>query len=90
VSKSALSQALATSSHDSLPEEQAARYFPNVAYILDSLKNRLFCWLIQRVPPNDVLTLLELYARTLERKPPGRAAPRPKSRLSPKPRRQYK
>lgn len=85
-----LAQALATSSHDSLPEEQKARYFPNVAYILDSLKNRLFGWLIQRVPPDEVLTLLDLYANTLERKRSGRSAPRPKSRLSPKPRRQYK
>jgi hypothetical protein len=85
-----LAEALATSAHDSLPEDQAARYFPNVTYILDSLKNRLFCWLIQRVPPKEVLILLELYARTLERKRPGRAAPRPTSRLSLKPRRQYK
>lgn len=85
-----LAQALASSAHDSLPENQAARYFPNVAYILDSLKNRLFCWLIQRVPPDEVLTLLELYAKTLELKRPGRTASRPKSRLNPKPRRQYK
>ena len=85
-----LAEALATSAHEQLPEEQAARYFPNVTYILDSLKNRLFCWLIQRVPPEDVLTLLDLYARTLERKRPGRSAPRPKSRVNPKPRRQYK
>lgn len=85
-----LAQVLATSAHDRLPEEQKARYFPNVAYILDSLKNRLFGWMIQRVPPDEVLTLLELYANTLERKRPGRSAPRPKARLSPKPRRQYK
>jgi hypothetical protein len=85
-----LAQALAASAHDSLPEDKAARYFPNVTSILDSLKNRLFCWLIQRVPPAEVLTLLELYAKTLELKRPGRTAPRPKSRLNPKPRRQYK
>lgn len=85
-----LAHALATSAHDSLPEDKAARYFPNLAYILDSLKNRLFCWLIQRVPPDDVLALIELYAKTLEFKRHGRTAPRPKSRLNPKPRRQYK
>lgn len=85
-----LAQALASSAHDSLPEDKAARYFPNVAYILDSLKNRLFCWLIQRVPPDEVLALIELYAKTLELKRPGRSAPRPTSRPNPKPRRQYK
>lgn len=85
-----LAQVLATSAHETLPEDKAARYFPNVAYILDSLKNRLFCWLIQRVSPEQVLTLIELYANTLEFKRPGRSAPRPKSRTHPKPRRQYR
>lgn len=85
-----LAQALATSAHDSLPEDKAARYFPNVAYILDSLKNRWFVWLIQRVSPDHILALLELYANTLELKRPGRSAPRPKSSTKTKPRRQYK
>jgi hypothetical protein len=73
-----------------LPEEKAARYFPNVTYILNSLKPRLFGWLIQRVSPEQVLTLIELYAQTLELRRPDRKAPRPTSRITPKPRRQYK
>lgn len=85
-----LAHTLATSAHDSLPEDKASRYFPNVTYILDSLKNRLFCWLIQRVSSEQVLVLIEIYANTLELKRPGRNAPRPKSRIQPKPRRQYR
>jgi hypothetical protein len=85
-----LAEALARSSYDTLPDDKAARYFPNVTYILNTLKPRLFCWLIQRVSPEQVLSLIELYARTLELKRPDRKAPRPKSRLNPKPRRQYK
>jgi hypothetical protein len=85
-----LAEALARSAYDSLPDEKAARYYPNVTYILNSLKTRLFCWLIQHVSPSQILTLIALYARTLELKRPDRKAPRPKARLNPKPRRQYK
>ena len=85
-----LAEALAREAYDSVPEDRAPRYVPNVAYILSSLKTRLFAWLIQRVPPEQVLDLIALYARTLELKRPGRKAPRPKARLTPKPRRQYK
>jgi len=83
-----LAEALARSAYDSLPDDKAARYYPNVTYILNSLKTRLFSWLIQRVSPEQVLTFIELYARTLELKRPDRKAPRPKARLNPKPRRQ--
>jgi len=85
-----LAEALAREAYGSLPDDKAARYYPNVTYILNSLKTRLFSWLIQRVPYNQVLELIELYARTLERKRPDRKAPRPKNRVSPKPRRQYR
>jgi len=85
-----LAEALARSAYDTLPEDKAARYYPNVTYILNSLKTRLFSWLIQRVSSDQVLTLIELYAKTLELKRPDRKAPRPKSRLNLKPRRQYK
>jgi hypothetical protein len=85
-----LAEALAREAYDSLPGEKAARYFPNVTYILNSLKNRLFGWLIQRVPHDQVLELIALYARTLERKRPDRKAPRLKNRVSPKPKRQYR
>lgn len=85
-----LAEALAREAYDSLPEDKAARYFPNVSYILQSLKTRLFVWLIQRVPHAQVLELIALYARTLERKRPNRKAPRPKNRITPKPRRQYR
>lgn len=85
-----LAESLARTAYESLPEAKAARYRPNVAYILNSLRPRLFCWLIQRVPPATVLELLELYAKTLELKRPGRTAPRPSTHIRPKPRRQYK
>lgn len=85
-----LAEALAREAYDSLPEDKAARYFPNVSYILQSLKTRLFTWLIQRVPHDQVLDLITLYARTLERKRPNRKAPRPKNHITPKPRRQYR
>ncbi len=85
-----LAEALGRSAYESLPEAKAARYYPNLTYILNSLKPRLFCWLIQHVSPDTMLTLLDLYADTLERKRPDRNAPRPTSRLKPKPRRQYK
>jgi hypothetical protein len=85
-----LAEALAREAYESLPEDKAQRYFPNVAYILDSIKHRLFIWLVQRVPHAQVLELIALYANTLERKRLGRKAPRPKNRLHPKPRRQYR
>jgi hypothetical protein len=85
-----LAEALAREAYEALSEEKAARYFPNVTYILNSLKNRLFRWLIQHVPPDQVLELIALYARTLERKRPDRKPPRPKQRVGPKPRRQYR
>ena len=83
-------KALARKAYDSLPPEKADRYFPNVTYILHSLKYRLFGWLIQHVPPEQVLKLIALYAKTLERKRPDRKAPRPNNHASPKPRRQYR
>lgn len=85
-----LAEALAREAYDSLPDEKAARYYPNVTYILNSLKTRLFGWLIQRVPHDQVLAMIELYAKTLERKRPDRKATRPKNRFSPKPKRQYR
>lgn len=85
-----LAEALAREAYDLLPDEKAAHYYPNVTYILNSLKTRLFGWLIQRVPHDQVVSLIELYAKTLERQRPGRKAPRPKNRLSPKPKRQYR
>ncbi len=85
-----LAEALAREAYQSLPDEKTARYYPNVTYILNSLKNRLFRWLILRVPHDQVLDLIALYARTLERKRPDRKAPRPKNRIAPKPRRQYR
>jgi Transposase DDE domain len=85
-----LAEALAREAYDTLPDDKAARYYPNVTYILNSLKTRLFSWLIQRVPHDQVLELIALYAKTLERKRPDRKAPRPNNRISPKPRRPYR
>jgi len=85
-----LAEALAREAYDRLPDDKAARYYPNLTYILNSLKTRLFAWLIQRVPHDQILELIALYARTLERKRPNRKAPRPKNWTSPKPRRQYR
>ena len=85
-----LAEALARQAYDALPEDKATHYYPNVAYILNSLKTRLFRWLIVRVPHDQVLELITLYANTLERKRPDRKAPRPKNRLPTKPRRQYR
>lgn len=85
-----LAEALARQAYDTLPEEKSNRYYPNVAYILNSLRNRLFGWLIQRVPHDQVIELIAIYANTLERKRSGRKADRPKNRLTPKPRRQYR
>jgi hypothetical protein len=85
-----LAQALARSSHESLPADKAQRYRPNLTHLLQSLKPRLFAWLIQHVSPEQVLTLLELAGNTLELRRPGRSAPRPLHRVNPRPRRQYK
>lgn len=85
-----LAEALAREAYERLPDEKAACYAPNVTYILNSLKTRLFRWLIQRVPHDQVLELIALYANTLERKRPDRKATRPKNRIHPKPRRQYR
>jgi hypothetical protein len=73
-----LADALAREAYDSLPDEKATRYFPNVT-ILNSLKNRLIGWLIQRVQHDQVLELIALYTRTLERKRPDRKTLRPKT-----------
>lgn len=85
-----LAQALARATHAALPEEKAQRYRPNLTHLLQTLKPRLFAWLIQRVSPEQVLTLLELAGNTLELRRPGRSAPRPLHRVNPRPRRQYK
>ncbi len=85
-----LAQALARATLEALPEEKAQRYHPNLTHLLHTLKPRLFAWLIQRVSPEQVLTLLELAGNTLELRRPGRSAPRPLHRVSPRPRRQYK
>ncbi|MGY6214396.1 IS4 family transposase [Methylolobus aquaticus] len=84
-----LAQALARASHAALPADQAQRYRPNLTHLLQSLKP-LFAWLIQRVSPEQVLTLLELAGNTLQLRRPGRSAPRPLHRVNPRPRRQYK
>jgi len=85
-----LAWALAHSARETLPPEKAARYRPNLAYVLARLRLRLFVWLLERASPDDVLAILELVGKTLELKRPGRSATRPKSRPIPKPRRQYK
>lgn len=85
-----LAEALAREAYDSLPEDKRSRYFPNVNYILQSLKTRLFAWLIQRVTHAHVVDLIALYARTLEIKRPNRKTPRPKNHSAAKPRRQYR
>jgi hypothetical protein len=85
-----LAEALAREAYETLPEHQAAHYYPNVTYILNSLGKYLFGWFVQHAPAELIRSLIALYAKTLERKRPGRTAPRPKSRLNPKPRRQYK
>lgn len=85
-----LAEALSYSAQQHLPEEKAARYQPNLAYILAMLRLRLFGWLLGHLSPQDMLSLLALIGKTLERKRPGRSAPRPKSRPNPRPRRQYK
>jgi hypothetical protein len=85
-----LAWALARSAKEALPPEKAARYGPNLAYVLARLRTRLFCWLLKRASPDDVLSILELVGKTLELKRPGRSAKRPKSPSRPRPRRQYK
>lgn len=78
-----LAWAFAHSAKDTLPPKKAARYRPNLAYVLAQLRLRLFCWLLKRASPDDVIAILELVGKTLELK-------RPKSPSRPKPRRQYK
>ena len=85
-----LAEALSRTAYESLPEAKAAHYRPNLSYILQTLRTRIFCWLIQRVSAEQILVLIELYAKTLERKRPDRSSPRPPHRINPKPRRQYK
>jgi Transposase DDE domain len=85
-----LAAALSHSVQQQLPDEKTARYQPNLAYILAMLRLRLFGWLLKRLSADELLPLLTLIGKTLERKRPGRSAPRPKSRPNPRPRRQYK
>lgn len=85
-----LAEALAYSAHQTLPEEKAAHYQPNLTYAIARLRFRLFGWLLKRTSPDDVLSVLILIGKTLERKRPGRSAPRPRSRPNPRPRCQYK
>jgi hypothetical protein len=85
-----LAEALAREAYETLPEHKAARYYPNVTYILNSLGKYLFGWFVQHAPAELIRSLITLYANTLELQRPGRTSPRPKSRLNPKPRRQYK
>ena len=74
-------------------ENQAATdtgkgYRPNLTYAIASLRYRLFGWLLQKISPDQVLSVLHLIAKTQERQRPGRSSPRQKT--NPKPRRQYK
>jgi hypothetical protein len=85
-----LAETLAYSVHDTWPQEKAARYRPNLTYVLARLRLRRFGWLLQRASPDQVLALLTLIGQTLELKRPGRSTKRPKSPPNPKPRRQYK
>jgi hypothetical protein len=85
-----LAEALSRTAYESLPEAKAAHYRPNLSYILQTLRTRIFCWIIQRVSAEQILVLIELYAKTLERKRPERSSPRQPNRANPKPRRQYK
>ncbi|MGH8475622.1 MAG: hypothetical protein ACRER2_07610, partial [Methylococcales bacterium] len=70
---------------ESLPETKQARYFPNLAYILHSLKTRLFARLVQRAPHDQVLELIELYSSTLELNRPIGRHPDPKIVSTPNP-----
>lgn len=63
-------------------------YLPNLTYAIAQLRYRLFGWMLQKIDPDQVLSILTLIAKTQERKRPGRTTPRHKS--NPKPRRQYK
>ena len=85
-----LAHIMAGTGQEVLPEAKRGRYQVNLAYTLSMLRPRLFAWLLNPLEPDDVLTLLDLIGRTLERKRPGRKANRPKSRPNPRPRRQYK
>jgi hypothetical protein len=85
-----LAHIMACTGQEVLPEAKRGRYQVNLAYTLSMLRPRLFAWLLNPLKPNEVLTLLDLIGQTLELKRPGRKANRPKSRLNPKPRQQYK
>jgi Transposase DDE domain len=86
-----LAHAFAHSVQQTLPEGKVGRYQPNLTYTLARLRARLFGWLLNQLNPDELESLLHLIAKTLERKRPGRIAPRPKSRPNLKPsRRQYK
>lgn len=63
-------------------------YLPNLTYAVARLRYRLFGWLLQKIDPVQVLSLLNLIAKTQEIKRPNRTSPRHKTQ--PKPRRQYK
>jgi hypothetical protein len=67
-----LTEALRREVYDTLPEDKAVSYLPNVSHILNSLKTRLFDWLIQCLPHDQVLELIALYARPLKCKRPDR------------------
>jgi hypothetical protein len=83
-------QILAHLAQQHLTDEKAARYQPNLTYAIARLRLRLFGWLIKWATPDDVLSILTLIGKTLERKRLGRYKRRPKSRPNPRPRRQYK
>ena len=85
-----LANALAESAHAHLPEPKAARYRPNLTYILNFLGSHLAAWLLLQCTPDLILKALTLFSKTLELLRPGRSAPRSASRVNPRPRRAYK
>ena len=58
-----LAKALSRTAYESLPEARAAHYRPNLSYILQTLRTRIFCWLIQRVSAEQIPVLIELYTK---------------------------
>ena len=85
-----LAAVMAFSAQEIIPENKVARYQPNLTYIIENLRNRLFRWLLVNCDSQNILDLLTLFANTLELKRPGRQAPRPANHVKPKPRRAYK
>jgi len=85
-----LACALADSAHAALPAAKAARYRPNLTYILNFLKDHLASWLLVQCTAECLRKALTLFSKTLELVRPGRKAPRPASRVHPRPRRAYK